>query len=132
MVTLSDLVVVFHLAYASFVTVGFILIIVGGILRWRWVRNPVFRWIHLACIAIVALEALVGLICPLTVLENYLLISSGQTGYERTFIGQLVYDLLYYDLPTWVFTTTYVSLAALTALALVLLPPVRHLGHRQT
>ncbi len=127
--TLSDFVVIFHLAYASFVVVGFILIIVGGILGWRWVRNPVFRWVHLACIAIVAIEALVGMICPLTVLENYLLVSSGQIGYERTFIGQLVYDLLYYDLPTWVFTTVYVSLAALTALAFVLLPPVRRPRH---
>ena len=130
MVALSDLVVIFHLAYASFVAIGFLLIIVGGLLRWHWVRNPVFRWAHLACIAIVAIEALVGLICPLTVLENYLLISSGQTGYQRTFIGQLVYDLLYYDLPNWVFTTVYVSLAALTALALVLLPPVRHPRHQ--
>ena len=122
---LSDLVVIFHLAYAAFVVVGFILILAGALLRWRWIRNPVFRWVHLGCIALVAVEAVVGLICPLTLLENWLLVGSGQAGYERTFIGQLIYDLLYYDFPAWVFTVAYVSLAALTALTLVLIPPAR-------
>ncbi len=105
--------------------VGFVLILVGALLKWRWIGNPVFRWVHLGCIALVAVEAVVGLICPLTLLENWLLVGSGQSGYERTFIGQLIYDLLYYDFPAWVFTAAYVSLAALTALTLVLIPPVR-------
>ena len=121
----TDIVVFFHLAYASFVLVGFILILAGALFRWRWIRNPVFRWVHLVCIALVAVEAVVGLICPLTLLENWLLVGSGQAGYERPFIGQLIYDLLYYDFPAWVFTVAYVSLAGLTALTLVLIPPVR-------
>ncbi len=122
---LSDLIVIFHLAYASFVLVGFILILAGALFGWRWIRNPVFRWVHLGCIALVAVEAVVGQICPLTLLENWLLVGSGQSGYERTFIGQLIYDLLYYDFPAWVFTVAYVSLAGLTALTLVLIPPIR-------
>ena len=123
MSVLSDLVVFVHLSYATFVAVGFLLILIGSALGWRWIRNRTFRWIHLGCISLVAVEAIVGQICPLTLLENWLLVSSGQAGYERTFIGQLLYDLLYYDFPTWVFTTAYVSLAALTALTLVLIPP---------
>ena len=122
---LSDLVVVFHLAYASFVLVGFILILAGALFRWHWIRNRVFRWVHLGCIGVVAVESVAGLICPLTLLENWLLVGSGQAGYERTFIGQLIYDLLYYDFPAGVFTVAYVSLAALTALTLVLIPPIR-------
>ncbi len=117
--------VIIHLAYATFVVVGFVLILAGALLKWRWIRNPVFRWVHLGCIAVVAVEAVVGLICPLTLLENWLLVGSGQAGYDRTFIGQLIYDLLYYDFPTWVFTIVYVSLAILTALTLVLIPPMR-------
>ncbi len=122
---LSDLIVIFHLAYATFVLVGFILILAGALFGWRWIRNPVFRWVHLGCIGVVAVEAIVGQICPLTLLENWLLVGSGQAGYERTFIGQLIYDLLYYDFPAWVFTVAYVSLAGLTALTLVLIPPAR-------
>ncbi len=121
----SDLVVIFHLAYASFVLVGFILILAGALFRWHWIRNRVFRWVHLGCIGVVAVESVAGLICPLTLLENWLLVGSGQAGYERTFIGQLIYGLLYYDFPAWVFTVAYVSLAALTALTLVLIPPAR-------
>ena len=122
---LSDLVVAIHLAYASFVLVGFILILAGALFGWRWIRNRVFRWVHLGCIGVVAVEAVVGQICPLTLLENWLLVGSGQSGYERTFIGQLIYDLLSYAFPVWVFTVAYVSLAALTALTLVLIPPIR-------
>ncbi len=121
----TDIVVFFHLAYATFVLVGFILILAGALFRWRWIRNRVFRWVHLVCIGVVAVEAVAGLICPLTLLENWLLVGSGQSGYERTFIGQLIYDLLYYDFPAWVFTIAYVSLAGLTALTLVLIPPAQ-------
>ncbi len=121
----TDIVVFFHLAYASFVLVGFILILAWALFVWRWIRNRVFRWVHLVCIGVVAVEAVVGQICPLTLLENWLLVGSGQSGYERTFIGQLIYDLLYYDFPAWVFTVAYVSLAGLTALTLVLIPPIR-------
>lgn len=122
---LSDLVVFVHLCYATFVAVGFLLILIGAALGWRWIRNRTFRWVHLGCITLVAVEAVVGQICPLTLLENWLLVGSGQAGYERTFIGQLLYNLLYYDFPAWVFTAAYVSLAALTALTLVLIPPAR-------
>ncbi|MFB0516052.1 MAG: DUF2784 domain-containing protein [Candidatus Neomarinimicrobiota bacterium] len=122
---LTDVVVFIHLGYASFVLVGFMLILAGAVLGWRWIRNRVFRWVHLGCIALVAVEAVVGQICPLTLLENWLLVRSGGVGYERTFIGQLLYDLLYYDFPAWVFTVAYVTLAALTALTLVLIPPVK-------
>jgi len=125
MTLVTDIVVFVHLCYATFVVVGFLLILIGAALRWRWTRNRVFRWVHLGCIALVAVEAVVGQICPLTLLENWLLVSSGSAGYERTFIGNLIYNLLYYDFPAWVFTIAYVSLATLTALTLVLIPPVR-------
>lgn len=105
--------------------VGFVLILAGALFGWRWIRNPAFRWVHLGCIGVVAVESVVGLICPLTLLENWLLVGSGQAGYERTFIGKLIFDLLYYDFAAWVFTIVYVSLAALTVLTLVLIPPVR-------
>lgn len=122
---LSDLVVAVHLGYAGFVVVGFILILAGAVLGWRWIRNRVFRLVHLGCISLVAIEAIIGQICPLTLLENWLLVAAGGEGYQRTFIGQLIFDLLYYDFPTWVFNVTYISLAVLTALTLVLIPPVR-------
>lgn len=122
---LSDLVVAVHLGYAAFVLVGLVLILLGAALQWRWIRHRAFRWVHLGCIALVAVEAAVGQTCPLTLLENWLLIVSGQAGYGRSFFGHLLYELLYYDLAPWIFTVAYVGLALITALTLVFVPPTR-------
>ncbi len=120
---LSDLLVLVHLAYAGFVVAGFILILLGAWRSWKWIRQPLFRWIHLGCIGLVAVEVIVGVVCPLTLLENWLLVGGGGSGYDRSFIGNLVYNLLYYDLPAWVFGIAYVTLAVLTAITMILIPP---------
>ena len=51
---LADLVVIVHFAYVGFVVIGQLLILIGIVLRWQWIRNPWFRLIHLAMILIVA------------------------------------------------------------------------------
>ena len=58
---LADLIVVFHAAYVSFVVFGLVAILIGAVLRWRWVRNFWFRVIHLTAIGIVVAEALFGI-----------------------------------------------------------------------
>lgn len=123
MTFVSDLVVAFHLAYVGFVAVGFVLIMVGAALKWTWIFNRWFRYLHLGAIALVAAEALVGLICPLTLLENWLLIGSGQAAKERTFIGELLYNLLYYEFPLWIFSVAYLALTFLAILLLIVIPP---------
>ena len=125
---LSDLVVAVHLGYAAFVLVGLVLILMGAVFRWHWIRHRAFRWVHLGSIGLVAVEAVVRQSCPLTLLENWLLTVSGQAGYGRSFIGRLLYELLYYDLAPWIFTVAYVGLALLTALTLVLVPPAQRAG----
>jgi Protein of Unknown function (DUF2784) len=55
---LADAVVVLHFAYVSFAVGGEILILAGGLLGWRWVRNLPFRLVHLAAVVLVAVEAL--------------------------------------------------------------------------
>jgi hypothetical protein len=71
-VLLADIVVTVHLTFVLFVLVAQVLIVAGWLLRWGWVRNFWFRLIHLASIGIVAAQAVVGIICPLTTLERYL------------------------------------------------------------
>jgi hypothetical protein len=68
----ADFLVVIHLGYVGFVIFGLLAILVGLLLRWQWVRNPWFRWIHLVMICIVAAEAVVDFECPLTTWENQL------------------------------------------------------------
>jgi len=68
--TLADLVVTIHAAYIGFVVLGFTAIVLGSAMGWRWARNLYFRVAHLAAILLVCLEALIGVSCLLTTLEN--------------------------------------------------------------
>ena len=121
----ADLVVTVHFAYVAFVLVGFVLILVGIIRRWRWIRNPWFRGIHLACILFVVAEAWLGITCPLTVWEKNLRRLAGETTYRGDFIANLIHELLFYDAPPWVFTVAYSLFGLLALLTFLLAPPRR-------
>jgi Protein of Unknown function (DUF2784) len=132
MILLADIVLLLHAGYAAFVIAGLLAVPIGGWLDWRWVRTRCLRIAHVLCTAIVAVEALIGMICPLTWLEHILLVASGAPGYERTFIAHLLYRLLYYEAPAWVFTVAY-TLVALTVLLLYrYVPPLPRLSRQQS
>jgi len=118
---MADALLVVHFAIAAFVVAGLPLVWLGAARGWRWVRNPWFRYAHLAAIALVAAEALLGVACPLTVWED-LLRGSVQAD---SFVGRWVRRLLYYEAPAWVFTAAYVAWAAVTLLTLKFVPPTR-------
>ncbi len=120
---LADFVVVVHLAYVLCVIVGLGLILAGVVLRWGWVRNFWFRIMHFLMIAIVVLQALAGVICPLTTLENWLRMRAGQAPQEGTFVGRLAHDLLFYDGPPWVFAVCYCLFGLAVLVTLILAPP---------
>ena len=115
----ADALLVVHFAIVAFIVGGLVLTWAGALLGWGWVRNPWFRYAHLGAIAFVAIEALVGVMCPLTVWEDAL--RGGAR--PESFIGRWVQRLLYYRAPEWVFTTLYVAWAAATAFTLWLVPP---------
>jgi polyferredoxin len=117
---LADVLLVVHFAFVLFVVGGFALILAGAALGWRWIRNRAFRYAHLAAIAFVAAEALIGVACPLTVWE-YLLRAESPDG--PSFVGRWVSRLLYYDFPEWVFTVAYCLFAIAVAVTLWLVPP---------
>jgi hypothetical protein len=117
---LADAVLVAHVAFVAFVLAGLLAIWIGAWRGWRWVRSAWFRVVHLGAIAFVALEALVGMACPLTMLEDRLRMEPGS---PAPFIERWLHRLLFWDFPPWVFTVAYVGFAALVALTFVLLPP---------
>jgi hypothetical protein len=117
----ADLLLVVHFAIAFFVVAGLILVWIGAAAGWRWVRNPWFRYLHLAAIAFVALEALLGYACPLTVWED--LLRGGVR--PESFVGRWVYAALYYRAPEWVFAALYVAWTAATLVTLRFVPPRR-------
>jgi hypothetical protein len=120
---LADVVVAFHLGYVSYVVVGQLIIWIGLIFKWSWIRNPWFRCTHLLAILIVALEAICGITCPLTDWEFDLRRLADQKVEETTFIGRLFDSFLFWHLPPWAFTTMYVGFAALVLGTFVLAPP---------
>lgn len=121
---LADGIVVFHLAYVFFVLLGFAAIWLGVFLRWAWVRRPAFRVPHLLCTLIVPIEALNSFECPLTTWERNLRREAGQAAEEISFVGRLVRDVLFYDVPPAVLTTCYVVFGLLV-LATFFLVPIR-------
>jgi len=120
---LADLVVVVHFTYVAFVLLGQPAILLGVALHWKWVRNPWFRFTHLAAIDIVALQAALGILCPLTVWEDHLRHLAGQPVSEASFIGRWMHTLLFYDLPLWVFTAMYIGFFLLVLVTFALAPP---------
>jgi hypothetical protein len=120
---LADAVLVVHAALVVFIVGGLVAVWVGAAFNWRWVRGRGFRGVHLAAICVVALLALLGVACPLTVLEDALRHDAGATqGFVQRWVGRL----LYYELPAWVFTVAYAGFAALVALTWRLVPPARN------
>lgn len=120
---LADAVLGVHVGFVAFVVIGLLAILAGGIRGWAWVRRPAFRIAHLAAIALVALQAWVGRICPLTILENELRRRAGESVYSGTFVGHWMEALLYYDAPMWVFTTIYTAFGGLVVAAWVFVRP---------
>ncbi|MBW2076291.1 MAG: DUF2784 domain-containing protein [Deltaproteobacteria bacterium] len=121
---LADIVAIIHLGYVVFVILGFICIVAGIVFRWRWIRNPWFRVLHLAAIIAVAMEAIVGVNCPLTVLEFRLRYPTGPFQ-ESSFIGGLIDSMLFYDAPGWLFTAVYCCFGAAVLITFIVAPPKR-------
>ncbi len=119
---LADIILVIHFLFALFVIGSLPLIWIGAWMGLGFVRNLRFRLVHLAAILFVAGESLIGMVCPLTSLEDAL---RGGTATTGSFIQRWLHRILYYDLPEWVLTTSYVLFAFLVALTYMVLPPSR-------
>ena len=82
---LADLIVLVHVAFVVFA-------VLGGLLAARWRR---LVWIHLPAVIWAALVEVLGWVCPLTPLENWLRRNGGQAGYPADFIAHYVLPILY-------------------------------------
>jgi hypothetical protein len=123
---LADVIVGFHLAYVSFVIFGQLAILVGVALKWKWIRNPWFRWFHLLAILTVAYETLYEITCPLTDWEWYLRRAVGENTHGgETFIGRLLHQWLFFyeGVDQSTLNTCYIVFALLVLATFCLVPP---------
>ena len=109
----ADLALLLHVSFVAFVVLGLLLIFVGYALGWSWIRNPWFRWAHLAAISVVVLQSWFGVICPLTTLEMALRARAGATTYPGAFIAHWLETILYFDAPEWIFAVCYTAFGLL-------------------
>jgi hypothetical protein len=120
---LANAVLVLHILYVSFVIFGVVLVVIGGLCRWRWVHNPWFRLTHLLMILIVVAESFLDMTCPLTTWERAL--RPGSMNYEdKDLIATWLDGLLFYHFPHWVFTVAYTAFGLLI-IGLFFFVPIR-------
>jgi hypothetical protein len=81
----ADATLILHLAFILFVVLGAVLAA-----RWRWM--PL---LHLPAAAWGAYVELAGAFCPLTALENRLLVLAGQSGYRGGFVEHYLLPVIY-------------------------------------
>lgn len=118
---LGQLVLAVHLLVIAFNVLGLVAIPLGARLGWSWVRIRWWRAVHLASWVIVAIQAVLGRACFLTLWQDDL--TGG--GAEDPLIMRLVNRLIYWPLPMWAFTALYVVLFAMVLVLWRRVPPGR-------
>ena len=117
---LADLVFVLHAGVVLFNVGGLLLIVIGGLIGRAWIRQRGFRIAHVALMALVTLEAIFGLTCPLTLLEDAL----RGVANEQSFVQRWTMALIYWNAPPWVFVLLYVAFLLAVIGAWVAWPPI--------
>lgn len=115
----AGLVLAAHVGVIAFNLFGLIVIPLGGWRGWRFVRARAWRLLHLACLAVVAVQALLGRACFLTIWQDQLAGAPDQA----PLVARVINGLIYWPLPLWVFTAAYVAIFAYAVALWFLVPP---------
>ncbi|WP_374470672.1 DUF2784 family protein [Phenylobacterium sp.] len=118
---LGQLVLLLHLLVIAFNVLGLVAIPVGARCGWDWVRIRAWRALHVVSWVVVALQAVLGRACFLTVWQDGL--TGG--GAQDPLIMRAVNRLIYWPLPMWAFTAMYLALFALVLALWRAVPPRR-------
>ncbi len=113
--SLATAILAVHLGIVAFNLGGLVLVPLGAWLNWPWVRAFWLRLLHALSLAVVALQALFGRACILTIWQ-FALQSSGGQGEPEPMIAAWMNRLLYWPLPHWVFVTAYGAVFVYTLL----------------
>jgi hypothetical protein len=119
---LAALVLAFHVAVILFNLFGMVAVPLGHWRGWRFVRIRWWRALHLAALAAVAAQALLGRACFLTLWQQALRgMSAGGTPLIMTWVNRL----LFWPLPIWFFAALYVLVFLYVLLLWRLVPPAK-------
>ena len=126
---LADVVLTVHFLFVAFVIFALVFTLIGGYLKWTWVRNWWFRFVHLVAISIVVAQSWFGVICPLTTLEMWLRRQIGDDQYAGSFVQYWLERILYYQAENWVFTLVYTLFGLLVVVTWIFFPPGKRVSN---
>ncbi|MGO8916982.1 MAG: DUF2784 domain-containing protein [Stellaceae bacterium] len=120
---LAETVLAVHVAIILFNVFGLVAIPLGGWRGWGFVRVFWWRALHVAILALVALQALLQQVCFLTLWQGALLREAGQAASDAPLVARVVQRLIFWPLPLWVFAVLYVAVCLYVLLLWRLVPP---------
>ena len=123
---LADLILILHACVVLFNVGGLMLIVIGGPLGWRWVRHRGFRIAHVSLMGFVTVETILGMTCPLTLLEDWLRDVATGAGFVQRWTSAMIY----WSAPLWVFALLYTAFLLAILAAWLAWPPAA--SKRQT
>ena len=118
---LANAVLLVHAAFVLFVVGGLAAIWIGIARGARFAFDPWLRRAHLAAIAFVVAESVLGIACPLTLWEDALRGERTDAG----FVQRWIHAWLFWRAPPWVFAAIYAAFGALVAATWWRWPPRR-------
>ena len=121
---IADLVLIFHFCIVLFITSGFFLVPVGYKFGWGWIKNRKLRILHFGMMVFVTIETILGVTCPLTLIENNL----RGINQPKSFIAYWVEQLVYWYFPTQFFLILYCVSLTWTILIWQFYPPKNAIG----
>jgi hypothetical protein len=125
LIALSQAVLALHLGVIAYNIFGLVAIPLGAWRGWRFVRIRWWRLLHLISLLVVALQAMFGAACFLTLWQSSLREQAGEAASRAPLIQRTVENLVFLPLPFWSFTALYLAVFAYTLVLWRLVPPRR-------
>ncbi len=100
----ADLVLIIHFMIVVFISSLFLLIPMGYQFYWKWVKKLKLRLIHLGLMTLITIETIIGITCPLTIIESHL----RGIYISNSFLGSLVSKIIFWELPRLFFMILYI------------------------
>ena len=117
---IAEVLLLIHFGLAAFISAGFFIIPLGYRIGWNWIKKRNLRLLHLFLMGVITIETIVGLTCPLTVLENMF----RDVDYSMSFMSYWIAQILYWDIPHHIFVLLYLLCLGWGLILWKICPPI--------
>lgn len=121
---LALLILLVRLGIIFFNLSGLVVVPIDAWQNWRFVRAPVWRYLHILSLAVVVVQAVLGRACFLTICQDEL---TGGSDENQPLIARTIDAMIYWSIPILVIAVGYILIFAY-AFALLWFVPPRRIG----